>query len=132
MNPRPQKYTLTTTIFPYSTLCQLRNPPTPSACGLQQLLVNRGVADRLLQLLERPHLDLPDPFPADVVFLAPVLERGRVVAQPALGEDVALAVVQHPHRVVPQPAPLRQLLVLAEPCLLVPVQTGRATGRESE
>ena len=43
------------------------------------------------------HLDLADPLAADVVLLAELLQRHRLVLEPPLGQDVPLALVQrHP------------------------------------
>src|SRR5689334_14111320 len=48
----------------------------------------------LLELLEGAHLDLAHPLAGDAVLLRQLLERGRVVPQAALDQDVALALVQ--------------------------------------
>jgi hypothetical protein len=46
------------------------------------------------ELLEGARFDLAHPLPANVKTVAQILERGRVVAQMPLAEDVALALVQ--------------------------------------
>jgi hypothetical protein len=52
-----------------------------------------GGLDGLLQFLEGADLDLPDALAGDAVLLLQVLERGRVLLEAPLGQDVALALV---------------------------------------
>src|SRR3546814_253695 len=85
----------------------------------REALFDRGVADRLLQLLEGAHLDLAHALAADAVLLREVFQRGRLVLQPALLEDVALALVEVGHGRLQQRAALAQLLRLGEQRLLV-------------
>src|SRR5690348_3622220 len=47
---------------------------------------------RLLQLLERAHLDLADALAADVVLLRQLFERLGVIGQPPLRQDVPFAI----------------------------------------
>src|SRR5438309_11858865 len=74
--------------------CLMGDETTFDGCGL----------DGLLQLLEGSHLDLSDPLARDAVLLGQILERRRVVTQTALGQDMALAVVQMGHRLFEQVA----------------------------
>ena len=53
---------------------------------------------RLLQLLERPDLDLPDPLAGDVIFVRQIFERGRIVLQSPLYQDIPLPLVQRLQR----------------------------------
>src|SRR4051812_7715908 len=84
----------------------------PGWSGRRQQAALAGEAhQRLLQLLERPHLDLADTLAADVVDLGELLQSLRLVSQAPLGEDMLLALVQRLHRLkqqfVPHPALLR-------------------------
>src|SRR5437868_11901524 len=95
-----------------------------SAVLIHQLLgaaaaLQGGGLHLLLQLLEGPDLDLPYPLAADAVVLAQILERGRVVAEPALDQDVAFALVQPLDRLAQQLAALAQLLLIGKAGLLV-------------
>src|SRR5688572_32668911 len=65
----------------------------------QQPLLARQPYQRRLQLLERSHFDLADAFAADAVDLGQVLQRLWLVDQAALGEDMALALVEALQRV---------------------------------
>src|ERR1700737_4490752 len=80
--------------------------------------LNRGGFDRLLQLLEGTDLNLAHALTRDAVSLRQILEGGRVLAQPALREDVAFAVVQMRHRLFEEVAAQPELLPLAEAGLL--------------
>src|SRR5580692_2353663 len=73
---------------------------------------------RLLQLLERPHLDLPHPLTRDIVFLRQILERRRIVLQPALFEDVAFPRVQRLQRGRQQGLAPAEFLLLADRAFL--------------
>src|SRR5487761_1775329 len=73
-----------------------------------------GGLDRLLQFLEGADLDLAHPLARDAILLREVLERGRVVAQSALGQDMALAVVEVRHRLFEEVAAQPQLLAISE------------------
>src|SRR6266568_4660357 len=73
-----------------------------------------GGLDRLLQLLEGAHLDLTHPLARDAVLLRQIFEGRRVFLQPALGQDMALAIVEVGHRLFEQIAPQPQLLAFAE------------------
>src|SRR5437763_12565585 len=75
--------------------------------------------DRLLQFLEGAHLDLADALAGDAELLREILEGGRVVLEPALDEDVPLAIRQELHRLAEEVAANAELLALAEPGLLV-------------
>src|SRR5439155_15451007 len=79
-----------------------------------QAALDRGGLDRLLQFLEGAHLDLPHPLARDAVLLRQLLERRRVLLEPPLGQDMALAVVEMGHRLFEEVAPQPQLLPLAE------------------
>src|SRR3546814_1290565 len=72
----------------------------------RQAFLYGGVADRLLQLLEGAHLDLAHTLAADAVFLREVLQRGRVVLQTALLQNMTLALVEVGHRGLQQRAAL--------------------------
>jgi hypothetical protein len=76
--------------------------------------LDRGGFDRLLQFLEGAHLDLANALARDAVLLREILERGRVLPQAPLGQDVALAVVQMRHRLFEQVTAQSELLPLAE------------------
>src|SRR5690606_10551717 len=52
----------------------------------------------LPQLLERTHFDLTDALAADVIDLAQILKRLRIVGEAAFGENVALALVERLER----------------------------------
>ena len=73
---------------------------------------------RLLQLLERAHLDLADALAADVVDLAQLLERLGLVGQAPLGQDVLLAVVERVHRLDQQLVADLRLLGLGDALVL--------------
>jgi hypothetical protein len=47
-----------------------------------------------LQLFEGSNLDLTHAFARDAVLLRQILERGRIVLQPSLDQDVTFAFVQ--------------------------------------
>src|SRR3546814_15907795 len=99
---RPPRSTRTDTLFPYTTLFR--------SAGLLvgELLFEGGGPDRLWQLLEGTDLDLAHTLPADAVFLAQLLQGQGLVAQPALGEDVPLALVQSLHRALEQIAAIER------------------------
>ena len=63
-------------------------------------LLDRGDAGfhRLLHLLEGAHLDLAHALARDAELARQVLERDRVVGQPARLEDAPLALVEHVER----------------------------------
>ena len=73
---------------------------------------------RLLQLLEGAHLDLAHPLAGDVVLLRQILQRGRIVLQPPLDQDVALPLVQRLQRAGQQRLAAGQLLAIGERALL--------------
>src|SRR3546814_7834263 len=85
--------TATTEIYTYGHTLSLHD-----ALPIYQALFTRKPHHRLLQLLERAHLDLADALAADTIDLAQFLERLGIVGQPPLGEDVLLAVVEVVHR----------------------------------
>ena len=62
--------------------------------GLYQFPVCRNPHHFLLQLFKGAHFDLADAFAADVIFLAQVFQRLRLVDQPALRPAMEFAVVQ--------------------------------------
>src|SRR5690349_14138872 len=86
--------------------------------SVRQTLFDDGVLHRLLQLLEGAHLDLAHAFARDAVTLAEFLQRGRLVLQAPLAQDVALALVQVLHRVVEKILTLAQLFALRQHSLL--------------
>src|SRR5690606_30302575 len=74
-------------------------PPRPDrVLSRVDLLFDDALLDRLLQLLERAHLDLAHALAADAELLREVLERERLLAQAALGEDVTFALGEALHR----------------------------------
>src|SRR5215469_10222131 len=77
-----------------------------------------GGFDRFLQLLEGAYLDLAHALARDAVLLREIFESGRVVAQPAFGQDMTLAVVEMGHRLFEQIAAQPQFLPLPKPGLL--------------
>src|SRR5215208_7932712 len=99
------------------------DPAAPSAVKRSSLMRDQAALDcrrldRLLQLLEGAHLNLAHPLARDAVLLRQILERRRVLLEAALGQDVALAVVEVGHRLFQEVAPQPQLLALAEPGFL--------------
>src|SRR4051812_21446535 len=56
-----------------------------------QLLVERGVANGALDLVEGAHLDLAHALTADAEFLREILQGGRLVLQSPLRQDAPLA-----------------------------------------
>src|SRR3546814_15983332 len=72
-------------------------------------LLYGGVAERLLHLLEGAHRVRAHTLAADAVFLREVLQRGRVVLQTALLQNMTLALVEVGHRGLQQRAALAQL-----------------------
>src|SRR4051812_6903482 len=81
---------------------------------LGQTLLDGGVLDVLLELFESAHFDLAHALAADAVMLRQVFQRGRFVPQPALRQDMALALVQVGHGALQQGAALAQLLALGQ------------------
>src|SRR5690606_42096576 len=81
-----------------------RRPPVSPLCPYttlfrsRQVLFGCHVADRFLQLLERPHLDLPDALAADTVNVAQLFERARLILEAPLREDMPLARIEALHR----------------------------------
>src|SRR5579883_2186169 len=90
--------------------------------GERVLLLHPAFGDfglhRLLQLLEGPHLDLAYPLARDAVLLAEFLERGRVILEAALDQNVALAVVQRFQRPGEQRLAAAELLAVGDQRLL--------------
>src|SRR5947209_11233759 len=74
--------------------------------------------DRLLELLEGADLDLADALVRDAVFLRQILKRGRLLAQPAMRQDIALALVEMAHGLDQEVAAQAELLAVAELGLL--------------
>ena len=66
----------------------------------------------LLELLEGADLDLAYPLARDAVLLRQLLERGRIVLQPALDQDVPLALVQRLERTGQQRLAAGQFLAI--------------------
>src|SRR2546430_12693635 len=57
-----------------------------------------AVLHRVLHLLERAHLDLAHALARDAEFFGELLERDRILGEPARLEDAPLAVVEHAQR----------------------------------
>src|SRR5712692_7984280 len=76
------------------------------------------VLHRLLHLLEGAHLDLAHALARDAELVGELLERDRVVDQPARLEDATLALIEHGERLAERLAAVVGLLVLGEPGLL--------------
>src|SRR3954469_24223750 len=100
--------------------------PASGVLGFQRALALAGVQTplgdlglhRLLQLLECPYLDLPHPLPRDVVLLRQILERGRIVLQPALDQDMPLAFVERLQRTAQQGLAATELLTIGDRAFL--------------
>ena len=84
----------------------------------RQLLVERGVADGALDLVERSHLDLAHALAADSELLREVLQGGRLIIQAPLGKDAPLARIEQLQRAVQQLLPFAELLALGQHGLL--------------
>src|SRR5579872_5679956 len=106
-------------MIPGSSPGMTRHRCAASAYRAVEPLLVRGALDRLLQLLEGAHLNLPHALAADIVLLAQILERGRLLAQPALAEDVAFPLVERAHGLGQQLAALAELLAVGERRFLI-------------
>ena len=82
-------------------------------------------AHSLLQLLEGTDLDLADAFPTDIVDLAEIFERLRLILQLALSQDMALTLVQLLHRLHHHGAAVVQLVLLGIGLGLIGIVVGQ-------
>src|SRR2546425_7046138 len=71
-----------------------------------------AVLHRVLHLLERAHLDLAHALARDAEFFGELLERDRILGEPARLEDAPLAVVEHAQRLAERLAAVVEVLVL--------------------
>src|SRR6266702_4048948 len=77
-----------------------------------------AVLHRALHLLEGAHLDLAHALARDAEFLGELLERDRVVREPAGFENAPLAIVEHIERLAERLAAVVELLALGQQPLL--------------
>src|SRR2546430_12566020 len=83
-----------------------------------------AVLHRVLHLLERAHLDLAHALARDAEFFGELLERDRILGEPARLEDAPLAVVEHAQRLAERLAAVAGVLGLGRhplPALRAPV-----------
>src|SRR5258706_14057533 len=86
--------------------------------GAIPTLLPRGIPHRLAKLFDGSGLDLAHALLADVIAPAQILKRGRIVTQPALAQDAALALAQTAQRIDQEAASLGQLVAVGQPGLL--------------
>src|SRR5437899_13044724 len=73
-----------------------------------------AVLHRVLHLVERAHLDLAHALARDAEFFGELLERDRILGEPARLEDAPLAVVEHAQRLAERLAAVVEFLVLGQ------------------
>jgi hypothetical protein len=78
-----------------------------------------SVADGLLELFEGTDLYLADTFTGNSVMLAEIRKVGRIIPEPALGEDVAFTVAESRQRVDKKSTALVPLIRVDEVGLLI-------------
>ena len=93
--------------------------PKPRRRRAAAAAVGGDCEHRVLQLLEGARLDLAHALARDAVDLAQVLERLGLLVEPALGQDVALALVERLEALGQQAAPPGELARLGDHALLV-------------
>ncbi len=80
------------------------------SAGRRRLHGGDAVLDGLLDLLERPHLDLAHPLARHAELHRKVLESHRLVGKPARLEDAPFAIVEHLKRIGERRAAIVQFL----------------------
>ena len=84
---------------------------------LRELLCSDAPFHGLGNLLESVHLDLPHAFARNTKLDRELVERGRIIRQPARLKDAALALIQQVERLRQRAAAVLRLLALGQTCL---------------